>query len=630
MNTSHVRWPVPIALAVATFGIGFLAIVSSIGFADRLLDSSTGVLGVVCAMIAVGRLAQRHLSGLTALCWWAVLVLALVDACQEFAEPFARLKGHNFALENIDDALLVTAGPIGLWLTSRLQPRRIAPQVLLVVGLLAQLCGAVLDLSDRSTVAAIGLAPDDTERYADFAQFLSLMLYSMATWLLAGGDAWSAPARERPLAEAARIARAAAGRRTLRDTLYPPPFIVGWGLADPSSPAGRVHRLCNEALWSATDIVASGRNLGTIVLWPLIATARAVREIRHYGAAVQKLTGKSRARQFLEQVIIAVLYRITPRYYYVFEFYLPRRWAFATHYLMRYETKEIAYRLLYPVPTDRYQPTPLKNKMELSRHCRSHGVRCVEVFMLFEGGACVEGAQLLGQLPATDLFVKPVLGKGGGGCELWRHLGEGLYRSSRGMAADAASLIAHVAELSRKEPCMIQRALRNHRDLHDLTAGALSTVRLLSCRNEIGGFEATCAAFRMSVNPDSPIDNFHAGGVAAAVDLASGCLGPATTLGMGEDFSWYDKHPVTGGRIDGRQLPFWRETLELARQAHRIFPDYALIGWDIAVLEDGPCIIEGNRGPDVDIHPRTARAPIGDGRFGELLAFNLERRARSR
>ncbi len=630
MNNSYVKRPIPILLGVMTLSVWVLAITSSGGFADRLIDSSTGLLAVLCALIAVGRLAQRHLSRWTAFCWWAVLVLALVDACLEFAEPFARLKGHNFALENVDDLLLVAAGPIGLWLTSRLHPRPVTLQLLLVVGLFAQLGGAVLDLSDRSAVGAVGLAPEDVERYADFAQFLSLMLYAMATWLLAGGGSLKTQAREKPLVEAARIAQAVAARRTLRDTLYPPPFVVGWALADPRSPAGRVHRLCNEALWSATDIVGSGRNLGTIALWPLIAMARAVKELRHYGPAVQTLTGKSQVRQFLEQVAIAVLYRISPRYYYVFEFYLPRRWSLATHYLMRYETKEIAYRLLYPVPTVRYEPTPLKNKMEFSRHCRSHGVRCVEVFMLFDGGECLEGRQLLRDLPATDLFIKPVLGKGGGGCELWRRLGDGLYRNSRGMEADAAALMAHVAALSRKQPCMIQRALRNHHELHDLTAGALSTVRLLSCRNEAGDFEATCAAFRMSVNPASPIDNFHAGGVAAAVDLASGCLGPATTLGMGEDFSWYEKHPVTGGRIEGRQLPYWRETLALAERAHRVFPDYVLVGWDIAILEDGPCIIEGNRGPDVDIHQRTARAPIGDGRFGELLAFNLERRARSR
>ena len=49
------------------------------------------------------------------------------------------------------------------------------------------------------------------------------------------------------------------------------------------------------------------------------------------------------------------------------------------------------------------------------------------------------------------------------------------------------------------EPFIIQQAVRNHRDLLDLGGGALSTVRMLSCRNEAGDYEVTCAAFRMSV-----------------------------------------------------------------------------------------------------------------------------------
>ena len=80
---------------------------------------------------------------------------------------------------------------------------------------------------------------------------------------------------------------------------------------------------------------------------------------------------------------------------------------------MRYETKEIAYRLLYPIATKGYLPTPLRNKMEFARHCRANGIHRVDVYMLFEDGKRVSAADMMDELPEADLFVKPVLGKGG-------------------------------------------------------------------------------------------------------------------------------------------------------------------------------------------------------------------------
>ena len=619
----HTRWPLPIVLTMAIGVVATLATIVNVRPIEAMLDSSTGVFSVLCALIAVSSLAHRPLDPLRRMLWLFILAVAVLVASTEFAEPLAELKGHDFGLEHVDDVLLLMAGPIGLWVTSRMEPRPVPAQLALVAGLAAQLVGAVLDVINDRTVVSIGFTVDRVESYADSAQFLSLLCYFMAIWLLVerGSHLVVAPRKAQMAVPVSPY------RPGLRDSLYPPPFLFGLGLPDHRSPAGRVHRLCNDALWPAVNLGLSARNLATIALWPMVAAARARSVVRRHGAAVERLTGKSPSHQFLEQVATAVQYRIAPIYYYVFELYLPEQRRLAPHYLMRYETKEIAYRLLYPVATTGHLPTPLKNKLEFARHCRANGVRRVDVYMLFEDGKRVSAAGMMEELPHADLFVKPVLGKGGGGAELWHYAGSGSYRSSRGEERDAAGLTGHVAELSRTEAFIIQQAVCNHRDLFDLSGGALSTVRMLSCRNEAGDYEVTCAAFRMSVDPASPVDNFHAGGLAAAVDLATGELGPATGLGRSPDSGWHDRHPLTGGQIVGRRLPMWPETINLAVQAHRSFPDYVVIGWDIAVLEDGPCVIEGNRGPDVDIHQRTSRGPIGNGRFGELLAFNLECRA---
>src|SRR5262249_61030003 len=67
---------------------------------------------------------------------------------------------------------------------------------------------------------------------------------------------------------------------------------------------------------------------------------------------------------------------------------------------------------------------------------------------------------------------------------------------------------------------IVQPRLTNHRDLRDLSnGGALATVRVMTCRNERGEYEVTNAAFRMAQGENTVVDNFHAGGILAKVDI---------------------------------------------------------------------------------------------------------------
>jgi hypothetical protein len=294
----------------------------------------------------------------------------------------------------------------------------------------------------------------------------------------------------------------------------------------------------------------------------------------------------------------------------------------AGNYLMRYETKQVAYRLLRPETET--TGMPIKNKIAFAVYCRDHDLPAVPLVAAFRDGARLPdiGAP---QPPETDLFAKRVFGKGGARAYRWNWIGNGLYRSTTGEEISGAKLLEHVAALSKREAYLVQPALSNHAALRELSLGALSTVRLLTCRDPQGRFEVTNASFRMSANPKSAVDNIHAGGIATPVDLATGRLGPASDLGLGPKFAWHDTHPVTGAPITGRILPFWPETMALAVRAHTDFAEWTVIGWDIAILDEGPRLIEGNKGPDVDLIQRPLRGPIGSSRFGELLAYNLER-----
>jgi hypothetical protein len=150
----------------------------------------------------------------------------------------------------------------------------------------------------------------------------------------------------------------------------------------------------------------------------------------------------------------------------------------------------------------------------------------------------------------------------------------------------------------------------------------------MTCRNERGEYEVTNAAFRMAQGDNIVVDNFHAGGILAKVDIRTGVLGRATdgALALGPGTGWCERHPETGGTILGRRLPLWPQVLDLARRAHATaFRDHVVIGWDVAICDDGPRLIEGNKGPDLDLVQRSHGEPLGNTRFGQLLAYNLQR-----
>jgi hypothetical protein len=63
----------------------------------------------------------------------------------------------------------------------------------------------------------------------------------------------------------------------------------------------------------------------------------------------------------------------------------------------------------------------------------------------------------------------------------------------------------------------------------------------------------------------------------------------------------YEKHPLTGLDFIGFQVPCIAEVKELVTEAAKILPDCRYVGWDVAISEKGPLLVEGNGRPSVDL-----------------------------
>ncbi len=384
-----------------------------------------------------------------------------------------------------------------------------------------------------------------------------------------------------------------------------------------------LHAAYRYTRWRLVSPRARASLLFRIAFWPPRCCAAALYYTLLIGPAIRRQHGKGLLRQAGEQLEFALTQSIAPRAYYMFELYLDDRRRQAAGYLQRYETKRGLYRFIKTQKSASSGLSPLTDKADFIDLCLERGIATLPYFlMIAEDGRLRRGAGQRGELPAENLFVKPNKGKGGSGAEKWRVLGDGSYLGGDGARMTAADLLTRFKTLGYKGGCLVQPAATNHAWIADLSGGALATVRVLTCLDEHGEVEITNAAIRFSRGTRSVVDNFHAGGVAARVDLDSGMLGAATDMGLRAAPAWYENHPDNGARIAGRILPRWEEALALVRQAHAAFDNRVFVGWDIALLASGWHLVEGNAAPDLDIIQRTHGAPLGNARFGQLLAHH--------
>ena len=322
---------------------------------------------------------------------------------------------------------------------------------------------------------------------------------------------------------------------------------------------------------------------------------------------------RPRILQLADQLRLYAAAGVMPGAYYVFGLYDEPTPARARAVLKRFETKGIVYSLV----RERSPPrSSLDDKAEFAERCHAAGLPAVPTIAVAAKGSLERAAPL----PDQDLFVKPLSGKGGRGAERWLSLGGQRFVSSRGEELDAAQLAGRLAFQSRRIALIVQPRIVNHASLEALNAGALATVRALTFFDADRQPRLAGAVLRMASSTASVVDNFHRGGIAAAIDPATGELGPATDLGKDARVGWLDEHPVTGARIAGERLAWWPEMLALALEAQRVFADRVFVGWDIAMTPDGPLLIEGNGSPDLDILQRCARRGMAESAFAEALA----------
>lgn len=144
------------------------------------------------------------------------------------------------------------------------------------------------------------------------------------------------------------------------------------------------------------------------------------------------------------------------------------------------------------------------------------------------------------------------------------------------------------------------------KEFSEFNPDSLNTIRVVTYLNG-DVFRIVGSFIRMGL-PGFRVDNAHAGGIFAYVNVHTGTVDSEGINTYGDRFEF---HPGSGKQIKAFKIPYWTTVIDTCRQAASIMPDAKIIGWDVAIREDYEVIIiEGNHMPDFDLMQSPSRKGI--------------------
>ena len=178
-------------------------------------------------------------------------------------------------------------------------------------------------------------------------------------------------------------------------------------------------------------------------------------------------------------------------------------------------------------------------------------------------------------------------------------LGEVIVKPDRGLqglgvykikATDEAKRDEFINSVRCGQDYVIEEVIRQHPDMAYFNDSCVNTCRIETVTDRQGGGNLINTVVIIG-GRGSEVSNTHTGGVMVHVDPDTGIV---DSKGRNPEGRMFVKHPGTGAVLLGRKIPFWEETKALAIELAEFRPTMRCVGWDIAITENGPELIEGN------------------------------------
>ncbi len=197
-----------------------------------------------------------------------------------------------------------------------------------------------------------------------------------------------------------------------------------------------------------------------------------------------------------------------------------------------------------------------------------------------------------------DVFViKPSDGEYGKGVNVLVKKGSSFYNYKR-KNFTAEELYNYMNSFPNYNSFIIQERITNCSEIRNLSnSNTLQNLRLNTHIDKNGKVHIIAATMKIAVG-ENDIDNLEfglTGNVLAILSVQSGRILDVIQYNFAEHkINLIKDHPITGKQLVNFEIPLWKDCCTLIKETAIKFFPLRNIGWDVAVTENGPVIIEGN------------------------------------
>ena len=174
-----------------------------------------------------------------------------------------------------------------------------------------------------------------------------------------------------------------------------------------------------------------------------------------------------------------------------------------------------------------------------------------------------------------DFIAKPLDGSGGKGIEL----------------IEIKDLKETFNYLIKNNKLLVEEKIIQNKEIAKLNKTSVNSLRIITF---FDGHDVHIINSVFKIGNGGVTDNFSSGSMYTFVED-----GKIIVPAIDRDDNIFEVHPISKIKLVGYEIPNYDKAIELVKECSKVVPEIKYVGWDVAILDDGASIIEGNCFPGV-------------------------------